>query len=76
MTVARRVPLTPAELGVLVCLADGLTQAEIAEERQVALDTVHRQVKSLRAKLDAKTTPHAVALAYHLGLLVPMEHAA
>jgi len=69
-------PLTPTETGILLSLADGLTVGQIADEREVSFHTVSGQVKSLRAKLGARTTAHAVALAYHRGLFVSGRDAA
>lgn len=68
--------LTPVELGILVALADGDSQAEIAAERLVSADVVASVVKSLRGKLGARTAAHAVALGYHRGLLVPQGRGA
>lgn len=66
-------PLTPREEHVLVALAEGLTNDEIADELHVSAATVHTHMGSVLAKLGARNRTHAVALAYHLGFLVPMR---
>lgn len=63
--------LTQREQQVLLGLADGLTLEYIATELYLSLHTVKTYAKSLREKLGARTAAHAVALAYHEGILVP-----
>jgi DNA-binding CsgD family transcriptional regulator len=63
--------LSPREEAVLFAIADGLRDADIAEELEIALDTVKAHVKHLLGKLGARNRAHAVALAYHHGLLIP-----
>jgi LuxR family transcriptional regulator, maltose regulon positive regulatory protein len=43
--------LTPAEREVLVLVASGMTNAEIAAERGVSLDTVKKQLRHAYARL-------------------------
>ena len=61
--------ITPREHEVLVLLADGLRDADIAERLTISLRTVHHHVASLRAKLDAPSRTGAVAEATRQGLL-------
>lgn len=46
--------LSPAEAEIAVKLANGLSLAEIADERQVSLGTVRTQLKSLAPKLGCR----------------------
>jgi DNA-binding CsgD family transcriptional regulator len=55
--------LTNAERETLTLLATGHTPADVAVARCVTLATVRSQIKSAKAKLEAKTTEHLVALA-------------
>ncbi len=61
--------LTPREIQVLRCLAEGLTGKQCAEELSVSLDTIQKHVVSTKRKLRANTRAHAVAIAYESGLL-------
>lgn len=61
--------LTPQQEQVLYGLAEGLTNKEIAAELGVQYDTVKDHVRDLMARLGATNRAHAVALAYHQGLL-------
>ena len=62
-------PLTPRQLDTLLLLASGETGTSIAAELGVQPNTVHVFTVQLKAKLGTKTTAHAVAIAYHTGLL-------
>jgi NarL family two-component system response regulator LiaR len=55
--------LTPRERQVLRLLADGLTNAEIAERLVVSLSTVKGHVSSVMAKLGASTRTEAAIIA-------------
>ena len=68
--------MTVREMDVLLALADGLANSEIATELHIGLDTVEGYVKMVMRKLGAKNRTHAVALAYHRGLLVKAGTAA
>lgn len=61
--------LTSREEEVLFAIADGRLNKEIAAELVVSVETVKSHVCSLYAKLGARNRAHAVALAYHRGIL-------
>jgi RNA polymerase sigma factor (sigma-70 family) len=61
--------LTPREHQVLVLLADGLTNRQIAERLVVSEHTVHRHVTNLLRKLDLPSRTAAAAHAFRSGLL-------
>ncbi|MGY1742954.1 MULTISPECIES: LuxR C-terminal-related transcriptional regulator [unclassified Blastococcus] len=63
------VPLTPRELAVLADLPAQLTLEEIAERRQVSVNTVKTHVRSIYQKLGASSRREAVAAARRRGLL-------
>jgi LuxR family maltose regulon positive regulatory protein len=60
--------LTPREREVLLLLADGLTNRQIAERLVVSEHTVHRHVTNLLRKLDLPTRTAAAAHAVRSGL--------
>jgi DNA-binding CsgD family transcriptional regulator len=61
--------LTPREVEILRLVAQGLTNAEIAEELVLSPHTVHRHVANARAKLGLASRAGAVAYAARAGLL-------
>jgi DNA-binding NarL/FixJ family response regulator len=61
--------LSPRELEVLALVAQGLSDAEIAERLVVSPHTVHRHVANVRAKLRLPSRSAAVAYAAREGLL-------
>jgi ATP/maltotriose-dependent transcriptional regulator MalT len=61
--------LSARELEVLRLIADGLTNAEIAQALVIGAGTVKTHVNNIFRKLDAKTRTQAVAHARALGLL-------
>ena len=69
-TRANAANLTPRELEVLVLLADGLRNAEIAERLIVSRKTVDHHVSAILRKLAVKTRGQAAAQAARLGLTV------
>jgi DNA-binding CsgD family transcriptional regulator len=62
-------PLSPRQADVLFLVAAGSTYEEVGEELGSSGVTVNTHVATIRAKLGAKTTAHAVAIAYQKGLL-------
>lgn len=64
-------PLTDREAEVLAHLARGETNAEIAAELFLGVETVRTHVGNLLAKLGARDRTQAVVIAYRTGLVDP-----
>jgi DNA-binding CsgD family transcriptional regulator len=62
-------PLRPHEARLLIALSHGLTSHEAAVVLGVPVETLKSQLKVVRRKLAAKTTPHAIARALRLRLI-------
>lgn len=60
---------TPAELRVLKRIALGDSQAEVAAQLWVREETVRKHLKVVRARLGARTTAQAVAIAVSRDLI-------
>lgn len=62
-------PLTERELDVLRCIAEGLSNREIAERLVITEGTVKNHVSNLIAKLDVRDRTQALLKAQEIGLL-------
>jgi NarL family two-component system response regulator LiaR len=65
--------LTRRELDVLRCLAQGMSNAEIAEALSVSVPTVHSHVHNLLGKLNLTSRTQAALYAVEIGLVAPQE---
>ena len=61
--------LTPRERQALTLVAQGLTDAEIAEHLVLKKDSVTALMTKVIAKLGARNRAHAVALSFRSGVL-------
>jgi DNA-binding NarL/FixJ family response regulator len=68
---ARLTELTPREHEVLVLMASGATNAEIAGRLQLGETTVKTHVSRVLMKIGARDRTQAVVLAYELGVVRP-----
>lgn len=66
-------PLTPRELTVLTLTAQGRSQRETAKQLGIARGVVRSYLGNCLAKLDARSVPHAVALAMARQLIKPTD---
>jgi LuxR family maltose regulon positive regulatory protein len=67
------VDLTEREVEILALLARGLTNADMAEELFVSVNTVKTHLKRIFAKLDVSTRTQAAQAARRLGVAFPDE---
>jgi DNA-binding NarL/FixJ family response regulator len=63
--------LTDREREVLILIASGHSNAEIATELSISPDTVKSHVKHVFTKLDARDRSQAVIAAYESGIVIP-----
>lgn len=61
--------LTPREKEVLVLVAEGRGDAEIARDLNIAVGTASKHVENIRRKVDANSRTEAVAEARRMGLI-------
>lgn len=62
-------PLSPREMEVLVLLAEGLSNQEIAERLTIARGTAKNHVSNILSKLGARDRTQAILRAQEIGLL-------
>jgi DNA-binding NarL/FixJ family response regulator len=60
--------LSPRELAVLACVAEGMTNGEIGTQLGIAPDTVKTHIARVLEKLGARDRTHAVSRALRMGL--------
>jgi len=65
--------LTRRELDVLKCLAQGMSNAQIAEALSVSMPTVHSHVHNLLGKLNLTSRTQAALYAVEIGLIIPQD---
>ncbi len=61
--------LTPAEVGILRLIAEGLANKQIADQLSITEDTVKGRVKSILSKLGANDRTHAVMIGLKRGII-------
>lgn len=72
--VRRVLALTGAETDLLSCLADGLTNREIADRRARSVETINTQVKSLLAKADCANRTQLIRRSVTIGSRFLVDH--
>ena len=71
--VAPREELTRRELDVLKCIAQGMSNTEIAEALSVSMPTVRSHVHNLLGKLNLASRTQAALYAVEIGLVTPQR---
>ncbi len=61
--------LTPAEIGILALIAEGLANKQIADRLSITEDTVKGRVKSILSKLRANDRTHAAMIGLKRGII-------
>jgi DNA-binding NarL/FixJ family response regulator len=61
--------LTPAEVGILALIAEGLANKQIADRLSITEDTVKGRVKSILSKLGANDRTHAAMIGLKRGII-------
>jgi DNA-binding NarL/FixJ family response regulator len=61
--------LTPAEIGILALIAEGLSNKQIADRLSITEDTVKGRVKSILSKLGASDRTHAAMIGLRRGII-------
>lgn len=69
ISIVYKIPLSDRELEVLLLLAKGKENKEIAENLRISHQTVKNHLSSVYVKLNVKTRSQAVAYAYQHGLV-------
>jgi DNA-binding CsgD family transcriptional regulator len=67
----KRLRLTQAEAEILASIADGLSVADIAVERECSPNTVRTHLQNMLRANDLHSRAHLVARAYEEGILRP-----
>jgi DNA-binding NarL/FixJ family response regulator len=62
-------PLTPAEIRVLVLIADGKTNKEIAAQLLVSEETIKGQLRNIFSKLGARDRTDAAIIGFRRGII-------
>ncbi len=65
--------LTRRELDVLKCVAQGMSNAEIAQDLSISVPTVHSHVHNLLDKLNLTSRTQAALYAVEIGLVTPQN---
>jgi DNA-binding CsgD family transcriptional regulator len=68
-TQANPAGLTPRQLEILLLLAEGLHNSEIAERLSTTPKTIEHHVSAILAKLHARSRAEAVSVAHQLGII-------
>jgi DNA-binding NarL/FixJ family response regulator len=61
--------LTPAEIGILALISEGLANKQIADRLSITEDTVKGRVKSILSKLGANDRTHAAMIGLKRGII-------